>query len=156
MIPSEAIYAVYRERLKSITTANGYHSDAGLEVYEGWLAHALVMDQQQELPFIALQPGQDRRASKSSGGRLVREINFEIIVAEKAADGVSAKLLQHEFDLIHALADRNNTQQLDGTALSNEVGDADYNIPEDGYPVAWVALTVTARYQLILDSDSQT
>ena len=44
MIPSEAIYAEYRRRLESITTANGYSSDAGEEIYEGWLAQALIME----------------------------------------------------------------------------------------------------------------
>ena len=151
MIPSEAIYAVYRQRLESITTANGYSSDAGAELYEGWLAHALVMDQQQAFPFIALQPGDDRRASKSSGGRLVREVSHQIIVAEKAGAGVALKLQRHLHDLINALADRNNMEQLAGHALDSEVGDAEYNIPEDGYPVAWVALTVTARYQMTLE-----
>ena len=151
MIPSEQITGVYRQRLESITQANGCHSDAGTRLYGGWLAHALVMDSQQEFPFIALQPGDDRRASKSSGGRLRREVTFHIIVAEKAEQGVAVKLQRHLHDLILALADRNNTEQLDGYALSSEVGDADFNIPEDGYPVAWVALTVTAGYQLILE-----
>ncbi|WP_296029481.1 hypothetical protein [uncultured Alcanivorax sp.] len=151
MIPSEAIYAEYRRRLESITTANGYSSDAGEEIYEGWLAQALIMDEQQPLPFIAMQPGEDRRANKSSGGRLVREVTHHIIVAEKAEAGVALKLQRHLDDLINALADRNNMEQLGGNAIDSEVLDAEYNIPEDSYPVAWVALTVTAKYQMTLE-----
>lgn len=151
MIPAENIAQEYRDRLKTITTDNGYHSDAGKNIYEGWLAHALVDDSQQPYPFIAIQPARETRDDKSAGGRMRLTLSQDIIVAERVESGVATQLHRHAHDLRVALTDRNNADQLGGHAVSSRVGDVEYQIPENGYPVAWVALTVSATYLLTID-----
>ena len=144
------ILDTYKSRLASITKANGYHSDAGAELYEGWLADAIADDARSNYPFIALQPGIDRRLSKSSGGRLRRQLELHVVVVDRVDDGITTELLQHSNDVIHAVADRNNLDYVDDLALDSEVGDIEYNIPEGGGGVAWAAIPITADYQLIL------
>tara|TARA_R100001143_G_scaffold61288_1_gene61789 strand:- start:5224 stop:5691 length:468 start_codon:yes stop_codon:yes gene_type:complete len=144
------ILETYKSRLASITKANGYHSDAGAELYEGWLADAIADDARSNYPFIALQPGVDRRLSKSSGGRLRRQLELHVVVVDRVDDGITTELLQHSNDVIHAVADRNNLDYVDDLALDSEVGDIEYNIPEGGGGVAWAAIPITADYQLFL------
>ncbi len=144
------ILDTYKSRLASITKANGYHSDAGAELYEGWLAQAIADDARSNYPFIAVQPGPDRRLGKSSGGRLRRQMELHVVVVDLLEEGITTKLKQHASDIIHAVADRNNVEYLDGLALDAEVGDIEYNIPEEGGAVAWAAIPVTADYQIIL------
>jgi len=144
------ILDTYKSRLASITKANGYHSDAGAELYEGWLADAIADDARSNYPFIALQPGVDRRLSKSSGGRLRRQLELHVVVVDRVDDGITTELLQHSNDVIRAVADRNNLDYVDGFAIDSEVGDIEYNIPEGGGGVSWAAIPITADYQLIL------
>ncbi|MCE7521961.1 hypothetical protein [Alloalcanivorax xenomutans] len=141
---------VFKARLARITESNGYYSNAGAALYEGYLAEALASDERSSYPFIALQPGVDRRLGKSSGGRLRRQVEFHFVVVDRLDEGVTSRLLQHGDDVIHAVADRNNTDFVDGLALDCQVLDVEYNIPENGGPVAWAAVPVTADYQLIL------
>lgn len=144
------ILETYKSRLASITKANGYHSDAGIELYEGWLAQAIADDARSTYPFIAVQPGVDRRVSKSSGGRLRRRLELHIVVVDRLDEGITSKLLRHAYDVIHAVADRNNMEYVDDYAIESEVVDIEYNIPEEGGKVAWAAVPVTADYQLFL------
>ena len=87
------ILDTYKSRLASITKANGYHSDAGAELYEGWLADAIADDARSNYPFIALQPGVDRRLSKSSGGRLRRQLELHVVVVDRVDDGITTPWL---------------------------------------------------------------
>ena len=77
-------------------------------------------------------------------------LSHQILAVEKVGADVVPKLMQHLQDMRLALTDRSNTVQLDGLSLHTEVGDADYQIPEDGYSVAWVSLTVSADYDLTI------
>ena len=44
-------------RLASITPANGYQTDAGTRIRQGWLSE-LLAEEDVEFPFIAIQPGE--------------------------------------------------------------------------------------------------
>lgn len=147
---AEQISAKWKQRLAAITTANGYASDIGTRIFEGWLSTALVDDKQTEYPFLLIQPLTDKRRDKSAGGRVRLALSHQILAVEKVGADVVPKLMQHLQDMRLALTDRSNTVQLDGLSLHTEVGDADYQIPEDGYAVAWVSLTVSADYDLTI------
>lgn len=148
------IVDVYKQRLARLTQANGYSSDIGNNLFEGWLAQALVADSQQPYPFLLIQPVSEEVTTESSGGRLTLTVSHEICAVERAAQGVTQRLMQHLEDMRQTLTDRNNTIQLGGTALKNTIGAASYHIPDDGYAIAWVTLQVSAQYQLIINSEN--
>ncbi|MBT13310.1 MAG: hypothetical protein CMI02_14890 [Oceanospirillaceae bacterium] len=144
------ILDVIKARLARITTANGYHSDAGADQYEGYLAQALAEDARSAYPFIALQPGVDQRVAKTSGGTLKRRVNFHLVVVDRLVEGITTTLLNHAEDVIRAVADKDNTEYFDGHAVNSEVMDIDYQIPEMGGAVAWAAVQIAADYTLDL------
>ena len=89
----------YTRRLEQISDTSRYNSDAGTRLYEGWLADALVDDRMQEYPFIAIQPAQERRQSKTSAGQLLLAIEFDIVLVRRVKEGVARELLLDTDDL---------------------------------------------------------
>lgn len=141
------ILTEYKRRVALITTANGRHTDAGNEIYEGWLADALVDDAMSTYPFIAMQPSIDSRLTVKASGTQVRKLEFHVILVDTVRAGIARELMLDTADLIAVLSDPDNSNPLGGLALQNDVGDAEYNIPAAGGHVAWVALTVAAKYE---------
>lgn len=151
MFDAVAIYDEYIRRLKTITKANGYSSDAGNQVLEGWLASAVVDEKDMDFPVLLIQPISDDEDEKSAGGRLRLTARFQVLVCERVGDGVSKKLMNHAKDLRNALADRNNFMQLGGKSIKSKTGNVQYEIPEDGFPIAFARIELSADYILELD-----
>lgn len=88
------------ERLGTVTQANGYRTNLGMNVRYGWLSE-LLQEQQHILPLAVVQKGKDL-PPVSRGGDLKKLAGFRIVVAVEP--GVDEDTLDDaELDLIQCL-----------------------------------------------------
>lgn len=89
-------------RLQTITSANGYTTEAGSNVLTGWLNELLKTDDL-SFPLIAVQQAKGSPPNPSAG-TVVLNSNFDVIGAVDAGlDGYEDALDDLQLDLLHAL-----------------------------------------------------
>lgn len=83
---NEAIDAL-KTHLTQITIANGFSSDLGLNVAEGWAAHLLAEDI--DAPCLIIQV--DKEEAKQSGVSLDATLHIQLVVTSVVDAAVTAK-----------------------------------------------------------------
>ncbi|TLX65072.1 hypothetical protein DN820_01805 [Stutzerimonas nosocomialis] len=101
--PIEQAHAALIRRLERITPNNGYLTDAGYRVREGWLEELLTLEDV-AFPFVAVQPG-EYLPPEQGPGVLLASIGRRVVGVVDGADpqGYLAQLDALYCDLLVAL-----------------------------------------------------
>jgi len=142
---AQKIVNEYVRRLSLITTANGYSSDAGNRVKEGWGAMAHYATQKTNYPFCGISPGQ-MQVSRRGKKDLTITMQIEAVIVDKAGHALSNSLLGLGIDMLDALLDDQSGDRLGGLAIENSIDDLVFNIPSDATPFGWASTLITTRF----------
>lgn len=146
----QALRPLYKleERLGEISTANGYHTDAGVRVYLGrmWLKDSAV-------PALTIRPGEDEGEVRVDGDLYQETVSYEIH-GVREADPTKPFEAGHQLaaDIRRAIYRANviEFETLEGAALRVEPGGTIVNESESGshYCEVTVALLITHTEKL--------
>lgn len=142
-VPTRDLAQALESALQTITTANGYNTDLGANVYRGFYASALNSSRV-NYPFIAIQPESeqvtDRREAKSK-----LQATFRLILVTDDVANPTDSLYAAVYDTRKALATElaESIQRL-GVDTDPAIGETEYAITSDSkLTLATVAVAFT-------------
>ena len=133
-------------RLQTITTANGYLTDAGQSVHFGWLKE-VIEDAQAAYPMIVLQPAKSEEKVENRAGTLVIPLAFHVV---GAVDGVGYEeaLDDLTIDLCRCLAPQDGiaaSWRSDGLIWRAALAAPDFYPPGDGLNAGTVLIAAQTK-----------
>lgn len=138
----KAAYQALKEKLQEITKANGYKTDAGLDVRASYMAWVLA--ENPAPPFIVLQHGPTSTSSTSGNHKALLDYSPEILLAASATEQGLYDLMDMEADLRRCLNHPDFVQGLNGTAKKAEAtGSQPAVLDDSSYALAVLPVTLT-------------
>jgi hypothetical protein len=132
--------------LQGITTANGYHTDAGARTARGYLD--IDPDTQADYPAILLRSTADPVGTVRAANK--QALRSRTVTCEgyiwAAADDYEPDMDALAEDMLRALLPASRVESLNGLATDVTLGGAEYEHPADGSRVAVVRYTITINY----------
>ena len=150
----KALRSALKAQLTSITTANGYTTNAGHNVRTGWFSEVIDADDA-SFPLIVIQRGKNAPPDGSSGDLVIGPGYYIIAAVDVGLDDYDDALDELEMDLWKAIqpASFRRVGWAPFGTVQLQIGAPEHIAPGDGLRVA--SLVIPVQFKLIASADNE-